>query len=118
MVELENLQITSFLESVKQTSIFCEDINPLGDEFFSGIESGRVNIQTNSLIREIRYQNRSLDGKLTIFIPESFSKNWHGGDIRKAIISMIFDTVSDLRQLSGPSMNDFYNLKRKALSRY
>src|SRR5258708_3148220 len=118
MVELDNLQITSFLESVKHTSIFCEDINPFGDEFFSGIESGRVNIQINSLVREMRCKNNSLDEKVTVFIPESFSKNWHGGDIRKAIISMIFDTVSHLRQLSGPSMNDFYNLKRKAFLHY
>ncbi len=104
------LATQSFLESAD--GIHDLDETSLSGEFMTSIYEGKVHIISTDLVREFRIQNRSLDGKVSIFIPNNFSKDWAGDKQDSKIWNLMIDTIASLRKLSGPSLYKFINLKK------
>ncbi len=109
--------VNCFLDSVKQISALNPDISPVVDDFLFSVDCNHVEILTNELGVGLTLQADSLDGRLFVFIPDSFSQSWGGEGKLKAVASVVFDTVGEVRQLSGPSMLRFDDLKRDLLKR-
>src|SRR3972149_7144315 len=113
--EIRENNTTCFLDSVRQMSNIDVPGSSLVDEFLQSVLDRKVEIRKSNLVHDLRLQVDSLDGKIFVFIPDVFSDEW-GGDIKfRALTSLIFDTISCIRGLSGPSMWRFDNLKRSVL---